>query len=82
MFWQILGMILSGIVSLIIAHLYYKKASTDLRIETANLKKLNEELNTLINDLGELDEKINEDTETIKQVVIRGTNFDPKYPYK
>ena len=82
MFWQILGMVLSGILSLIIAHFYYKKASKDLRIEATNLRELNNELKGLIVKLNELDENIMEDTDKIRKIIIRGTSDDPQYPYK
>ena len=82
MLLQILGVVLSGIISLIIAYLYYKKASTDLTIETGNLRKLNEELKTLISELGELDTKIVEDTDFIRKIIVRGSSDDLNYPYK
>lgn len=79
---QILGMVLSGIISLVIAHLYYKKASKDLKIETSNLKDLNNELKVFVAELRELDESIISDTDIIRKIITYGTPNDPDYPYK
>ena len=82
MFEQALGCFISGFLSLFIAHLYYKKASKDLIIETSNLRILNNELKTSITALEELDEEIIQDTDIIKKIVTRGTTEDPEFPYK
>jgi len=79
---QLFGIILSGILSLIIAHFYYKKATKDLIIETTNLTKLNEELKNIFSNLENLESLIIEDTYIIRKLVSKNTSSDPDYPYK
>ena len=79
---QILGIILSGIISLFIAHFYYKRATKDLKMETSNLTNLNRELKSLLSNLEELESFVMEDTDVIRKTVTKNTSNDPDYPYK
>jgi len=78
----IFGLILSGFVSLIIAYLFYKRSTKDLKHETLTLQSLNSELTSQVKSLEETITFIQDDAYSIRRTVTKGTVDNPDYPYK
>lgn len=72
---NIIGVFIGGIITFLVSHFYYKKATNDLR----------NEINVLSESIKELDEltvEIYNKNEIIKNHVTYNTPDDPDYPYK
>lgn len=76
------SILISGLLSLLITHRYYKRATKDLEIETNRLREMNTELAENIKNLEELSVDIWENSELTKKHAVHNTIDDPEYPNK
>ena len=79
---QVLLILLGGIITLVVAHLYYKQATKDLKKEVTKLQDFNDSIQKLLVSLDEIVNWIYEDASITKEHVVKGTPDDPDYPYK
>lgn len=82
MFDTIIGCIIGTIVSIIIAHIYYKKATDDLEQLKLDIKSETDKLIKISEFISEDTAQTQRDAEMIKKHVTNNTIDDPDFPYK
>lgn len=78
----LVGALISLIITLIIAHIYFKKSSKDLSIQIEKLEIENQNLKDMILELRIFVDNLLDESSIIKNHIVHGTIDDPEYPYK
>lgn len=77
-----LGMVLGSMMTLIVAHFYYKQATKDLKKEMNKLKDINDSIQKLLVSIEQVMDEVADNVYTTNKHVTYNTPDDPDYPYK
>ena len=81
--WDVvLGAVLGSLVSLVLAEVYYRRSSADLRQQVSELCELNEKLRESSEAVEGLLGTVGKDVALARKHAVIGTTDDPEFPYK